>query len=196
MPLLILGSRNDYSSPWKTGCHGGCQTREPGPKIPQGDYFVKAERYDGLYLSKMYDRDSNGTADIVEITPNFSDQINFVLETRPTATVSIKLVDATTSEPIEYAFFDFFDAEDEYAPIVFPHLGMIDFESGSFDGNYTLSVPGGSYKLSIGAPEYEGVFRVLNEAGQVAWQSSTWEDSSALTLTDGNSTALGTRADY
>ena len=160
-------------------------------KIPEGNYQILAERFDGMYQSTFYDADSNGTADTVSVNSDITG-IDFVLQSRPTATVTIQLLDSNGSAPVKYAWFDFFDAEDEYAPIVFPHLGMIDFESGSFDGNYTLSVPGGSYKLSIGAPEYEGVFRVLNEAGQVAWQSSTWEDSSALTLTDGNSTALGT----
>ncbi|MFL2929163.1 MAG: hypothetical protein ACJZ72_11350 [Opitutales bacterium] len=161
-------------------------------KIPQGDYLVKAERYDGLYLSKMYDRDSNGTADIVQITPNFSDQINFVLETRPTATVSIKLVDANTSEPIKYAFFDFFDAEDEFGSMVFPDVGIVDFESDTFDGTYNLKVPGGNYKLSVVADGYEHAFRTLDESGNTAWTATSWDQGSSLTLVDGNLTALGT----
>ena len=76
-------------------------------KIPQGDYFVKAERYDGLYLSKMYDEDNNGSADLVQITPSFSEQINFALEARPTATVSIKLLDENTSKPVKITVYDF-----------------------------------------------------------------------------------------
>jgi hypothetical protein len=120
-------------------------------KIPQGDYKILAERFDGMYKSAFYDGDNNGTADIVSITSNKTG-IDFVLESRPTSTVTIKLLDANTSEPVKYAWFDFFDAEDEYAPIVFPHLGMIDFESDTFDGTYTLSVPGGSYKLELASP--------------------------------------------
>ena len=84
--------------------------------------------------------------------------IDFVLESRPSATVTIKLLDGNTSEPVKYAWFDFFDAQDEYAPIVFPNLEMIEFESDSFDGTYTLSVPGGDYKLAVGAHNYEGIF--------------------------------------
>jgi hypothetical protein len=164
-------------------------------KIPQGDYFVKAERYDGLYLSKMYDRDNNGTADIVQITPHFfplPEQINFVLESRPTATVSIKLVDANTSEPIKYAFFDFFDADDEFGSMVFPDIGIVDFESDTFDGTYNLKVPGGTYKLSVAADGYEHVFRTLDESGNTAWTATSWDQGSSLTLVDGNLTALGT----
>ena len=106
-------------------------------EIPQGNYKILAERFDGLYKSAFYDADSNGTADVVSITSNITG-IDFVLESRPTATVTIKLLDANTSEPVKYAWFDFFDAEDEFAPIVFPHLGMIDFESPFLDGTYTL----------------------------------------------------------
>ena len=160
-------------------------------KIPQGDYKIVAERFDGMYKSAFYDADNNDVADIVSITSNITG-IDFVLESRPTATVTIKLLDANTSEPIKYAWFDFFDAEDEFAPIVFPHLGMIDFESDTFDGTYTLSVPGGSYKLELASPEYKEVYQILDESGSVAWETSEWENGATITLTDGNTTDLGT----
>ena len=67
-----------------------------------------------MYLSQLYDADDNGSADIVSITAGFADQIDFVLESRPTATLTLQLVDANTSEPIKYGWFDFFDAEDEF----------------------------------------------------------------------------------
>ena len=98
-------------------------------EIPQGDYKILAERFDGMYKSAFYDADNNGSADTVSITSNITG-IDFVLESRPTATVTVKLLDANTSEPVKYAWFDFFDAEDEFAPIVFPHL-EINFESDS-----------------------------------------------------------------
>ena len=160
-------------------------------KIPQGDYKILAERFDGMFKSAFYDGDSNGTADIVSITSNVTG-INFVLESRPTATVTIKLLDANTSAPVKYAWFDFFDAEDEFAPIVFPHLEMIDFESASFDGTYTLSVPGGNYKLELASPEYKEVYQILDESGNTAWETSEWENGATITLTDGNTTDLGT----
>ena len=160
-------------------------------KIPQGDYKILAERFDGMYKSAFYDGDNNGTADIKSITSNITG-IDFVLESRPTATVTIKLLDANTSEPVKYAWFDFFDAEDEYAPIVFPHLGMINFESNTFDGTYTLSVPGGSYKLELASPEYKEVYQILDESGNTAWETSEWENGATITLTDGNTTDLGT----
>ena len=171
---------------------GRCGTRRlPGLrmetlrlKIPQGDYKILAERFDGMFKSAFYDGDNNGTADIVSITSNITG-INFILESRPTATVTIKLLDANTSAPVKYAWFDFFDAEDEFAPIVFPHLEMIDFESDSFDGTYTLSVPGGRYKLELASPEYKEVYQILDESGNTAWETSEWENGATITLTDG-----------
>ena len=149
-----------------------------------------AERFDGMFNSAYYDADNNGEADVVVISGDLSD-INFVLESRPTATVTIRLLDGNTSAPVKYAWFDFFDAEDEYAPIIFPHLGMIDFEDNSFDGTYTLSIPGGDYKLFVGAHDYEGVFRVLDESGNSSWDTGSWEDGASITLTDGQATDLG-----
>ena len=160
-------------------------------KIPSGSYKILAERFDGMYKSTFYSgdkADGNGVVSVVSAIEG----LNFTLQSRPTATVTLKLLDKNTSSPIKYAYFDFFDAEDEFAPIVFPHLGPIDFESSSFDGSYSFSVPGGSYKLAIGADNYENVFRVLDQAGQVAYESSTWESGSSLKLTDGNTTDLGT----
>jgi hypothetical protein len=52
-------------------------------KIPQGDYKILAERFDGMYKSAFYDGDNNGTADTVSITSNKTG-IDFVLESRPT----------------------------------------------------------------------------------------------------------------
>ena len=159
-------------------------------KVPQGSYKILAERFDGMFKPAFYDADDNGEADVVSINGDLSG-IDFVLESRPTATVTIKLLDVNNSEPVKYAWFDFFDAEDEYAPIVFPHLGMIDFESDSFDGTYTLSIPGGDYKLFVGAHEYEGVFRVLDESGNESWSAGSWEDGASITLTDSQTTDLG-----
>ena len=159
-------------------------------KVPQGSYKILAQRFDGLFKSAFYDADDNGEADIVKIDENLTG-IDFVLESRPSATVTIKLLDGNTSEPVKYAWFDFFDAKDEYAPIIFPNLEMIEYESDSFDGTYTLSVPGGEYKLAVGAHNYEGIFRVIDEAGNAAWSSGSWENGVAITLTDGETTALG-----
>ena len=159
-------------------------------KIPAGEYKIIAERFDGMFKSAYYDKNSDGVADIVSISESFSDDLNFTLSSRPTATVTLQLKDVNTTDGVKYAWFDFFDAEDEYAPIVFPHLGEINFES-DFNGSYTLSVPGGTYKLAIGAPEYQNVFRVLNGAGTVAWQGGSWDDGYSITITDGETTDLG-----
>ena len=162
-------------------------------KVPAGEYKVLAERYDGMYLPGYFGAATFEDAQVVNITEGFSDNINISLQSRPTATVTVQLLDSNTSlnTPIKYAWFDFFDAEDEYAPIIFPHVDMINFEDNSFDGRYTLKVPGGTYKIAIGAPGYEGVFRVLDNSGAVDWQSSSWENGSSVSFTDGESSDLG-----
>ena len=159
--------------------------------IPEGDYLVLAERFDGMYISKFYDADSNGTADILNIDADFDQTIDFQLESRPSATVNIQLLDSETSEPVRFAWFDFFDAEDEFGPIIFPEVN-VDFDDPDFDGNYVLKIPGGTYKFSVGADRYEHTFRVLDESGSPTWSTNSfWEDGSTLTLVEGNVTNLG-----
>ena len=159
-------------------------------QIPEGSYLIKAERFDGLYQSAFYDSNNDGDADIVEVNSGFSQSIDIALSSRPTATVTITLLDKNTSEPVKYAWFDFFDAEDEFAPIVFPQLDGTDFES-DFDGTYTLKVPGGNYKLAVGAHAYEGVMRTLDESGQPVWENAGWENAGSITLVDGETSDLG-----
>ena len=167
------------------------QDGEFAVKIPEGEYLVLAERFDGMFVSKFLDGDSNGSADALTIDADFNQSIDFVLASRPSATINIKLIDANTSDPVKYAWFDFFDAEDEFGPIIFPEVN-VDFEDPSFDGNYTLKVPGGTYKFSIGADRYENMFRILDESGTETWsKDSTWDDGSKIILVDGNVTELG-----
>ena len=188
--VVFVDPNDDDNRFWPMPLEIGLSEGEFAVKVPEGNYKILAERFDGMYKSAFYDADDNDVADTVSITSNKTG-IDFVLESRPTATVTIKLLDANTSEPVKYAWFDFFDAEDEYAPIVFPHLGMIDFESDTFDGTYTLSVLGGEYKLAVGAHNYEGIFRVIDEAGNATWSAGSWENGVAITLTDGETTVLG-----
>ena len=160
-------------------------------KIPEGNYLVLAERFDGLFVSTFFDGDSNGTADVLTINAGFNQVLDFQLESRPSATINIKLVDANTSEPVKYAWFDFFDAEDEFGPIIFPEVN-IDFEDPDFDGTYTLNIPGGTYRFSVGADRYGTMFRILDESGSPTWlENASWEDGSKIILVDGNTTDLG-----
>ena len=55
-----------------------------------------------MYISKFYDADSNGTADILNIDADFDQTIDFQLESRPYATVNIQLLDSETSEPVRF----------------------------------------------------------------------------------------------
>ena len=95
----------------------GVEPPAPGSfsvRIPAGSYLIKAERFDGLYQSAFYDADGNGEPDIVTVDSGFSESIDIALSSRPTASVTIQLLDENTSEPVKYAWFDFFDAEDEF----------------------------------------------------------------------------------
>ena len=51
------------------------------------------------YLSS--DADSNGSADILNIDADFDQTIDFQLESRPSATVNIQLLDSETSEHVD-----------------------------------------------------------------------------------------------
>ena len=160
-------------------------------QIPAGTYLIKAERFDGLYETSFYDPDSDGVANSLDIDSSFTGSIDITMSSRPTATVKIELTDSNTSKGIKYAWFDFFDAEDEFAPIVFPQLDMIDFESDDFNGTYTLKVPGGIYKVAVGAHGYQGVMMTIDESGQSTWLGTDWENGSSVTLADGETTNLG-----
>ena len=159
-------------------------------KVPEGKYKILAERFDGLYEPTFYDG-IKATAGVVTVEGDAGiDDIVFTMQARPTATVSVKLLEnGDADQPVKYAWFDFFDAEDEFAPIVFPHLD-VNFESG-FDGTYTLNVPEGDYKLAIGAHNFEGLFRVTDETGSATWSTGTWDDGSVISLKVGETTDLG-----
>ena len=95
-------------------------------KIPAGTYKIKAMRWDGLYQSEYYTADGVGTtefsdADSVVIDSDQTD-IDFNLNGAPAAQVQVRIVDANTSNAVEFAWFAFFDAEDEYGPVVYPHV--------------------------------------------------------------------------
>ena len=159
-------------------------------KVPEGEYKILAERFDGLYEPTFYDG-IKATAGVVTVEGDAGiDGIEFTMQARPTATVSVKLLEnGDADQPVKYAWFDFFDAEDEFAPIVFPHLD-VDFESG-FDGTYTLNVPEGDYKLAIGAHNFEELFRVIDQTGTETWSAGTWDDGSVISLKVGVTTDLG-----
>ena len=82
-------------------------------------------RWDGLYQSEYYTADGVGTTDfrmlILYINSDLTD-IDFNLNGAPAAQVHVRIVDANTSNAVEFAWFAFFDAEDEYGPVVYPHV--------------------------------------------------------------------------
>ena len=144
---IILVDANDPEMRfWPMPLEIGLPTGEFGVKVYEGNYKILAERFDGLYQSSFY-TGPKANDGVVTIQSDVSG-VDFVLEARPTATVKVKLLEnGDPAKPVKYAWFDFFDPEDEFAPIVFPHLEGINFED-QFDGSYTLSVPEGDYKLA------------------------------------------------
>ncbi len=156
-------------------------------KIPAGTYKIKAMRWDGLYQSEYYTSDGEGTTDFasaseVVIDSNKTD-IDFRLNGAPAAEVQLSIVDSNTSSPVEFAWFAFFDADDEYGPVVYPHVQ----ES---DGNYSLKLPGGSYKVMVEAGGYEPKFLVSDASGNFDWDSGDWSSAATLDISEGNTSLL------
>ena len=156
-------------------------------KIPAGTYKIKAMRWDGLYQSEYYTSDGEGTtdfslADSVNINTDLTD-IDFNLNGAPAAEVQVRIVDTNTSNAIDFAWFAFFDAEDEYGPVVYPHV-MED------DGNYSLKLPGGNYKVMVEAGGYEPKFLTSDADGTYSWDSADWASAASISLTEGNTTPL------
>jgi len=156
-------------------------------KIPAGTYKIKAMRWDGLYQSEYYTTDGQGTtdfssADSVNINTDLTD-IDFNLNGAPAAQAQVRIVDANTSNAVDFAWFAFFDAEDEYGPVVYPHV----LED---DGNYSLKLPGGNYKVMVEAGGYEPKFLTSDADGTYSWDSADWTSAASLSLTEGNTTSL------
>ena len=156
-------------------------------KIPSGDYKIKAMRWDGLYQSEYYTTDGVGTTDfgsaaVVNVNSDKTG-IDFRLNGAPSAEVELRIVDSNTSVPVEFAWFAFFDADDEYGPVVYPHVHEV-------DGNYSLKLPGGSYKVMVEAGGYEPKYLVSDASGNAEWDSADWASGATIDLTDGNTTSL------
>ena len=92
-------------------------------------------------------------------------------------------MDANTSNAVDFAWFAFFDAEDEYGPVVYPHV----LED---DGNYSLKLPGGNYKVMVEAGGYEPKFLTSDADGNYTWDSANWASAASLSLTEGNTSTL------
>ena len=156
-------------------------------KIPAGTYKIKAMRWDGLYQSEYYTSDGEGTtdfssADSVVIKSDLPN-IDFNLNGVPAAQVQVRIVDANSSNAVEFAWFAFFDAEDEYGPVVYPYV----LED---EGNYSLKLPGGNYKVMVEAGGYEPKFLSSDADGNYSWDSADWSSAASLGLADGNLTSL------
>ncbi len=164
-------------------------------KVPAGSYKILAQRFDGTLIPAYYTSGEGNaagfaTAETVQITDAGVSGIDIRLESRPTATVKVQVIDLNNS-PVKYAWFLFHDAEDEEGETVFPEVHPVKpFEADDFNGSYVLKVPGGTYKVEVEADGHVPAFRILNESGTEAWLSTEWEKGAPVTLTDGNTTTL------
>ena len=188
--VIFVDPNDEFREFWPSWEHDESESFVEGSysvKIPAGTYKIKAMRWDGLYQSEFYTADGVGTTDFsaaaeVVINANKTD-IDFNLNGSPAAQVAVRIVDSNTSSAVEFAWFAFFDAEDEYGPVVYPHV----LEA---EGNYSLKLPGGSYKLMAEAGGYEPKYLVTNADGNYTWASGDWSSAATLVLTDGNLTSL------
>jgi len=147
-------------------------------RIPAGSYKIKAVDWSGFYAEEYYQEGTAGTSDFttaseVNVTNDLAD-INFTLSSGSVAEIRVNVTDDNTSTALPYAWFDFFDAYDEYAPITFPRVNYTD------DGNYSLKISAGSYKLLIGSPDHRSLFLHTDVEGNYTWKEGDW--SSAATL--------------
>ncbi len=127
--VIFVDPNDEFREFWPSWEHDESESFVEGSysvKIPAGTYKIKAMRWDGLYQSEFYTADGVGTTDFsdateVVINANKTD-IDFNLNGSPAAQVAVRIVDANTSSAVEFAWFAFFDAEDEYGPVVYPHV--------------------------------------------------------------------------
>ena len=132
--------------------------------ISAGEYWVRAERFDGLYQPTYFDSDGDGNPDVVSVGTEPL-ELNLSLLPYPSATVTIKVVDERTGDAVPHVWFSFHGEDEELGSVVYPNLSEIDYESGEFDGNYTLNVPVGTYLVQAESEGYEPVMGILDESG-------------------------------
>jgi len=157
--------------------------------IPAGTYKIKATMWDGIYQSEYYISQGVGTTDFAQAEPIDVDQdltdIDFNLDSAPTAQINISVLEQETNASIPYAWFDFYDGYDEYGPVMFP---QVDY-SNSEDGNYTVKSSAGSYKILIGSPDHDSVYLRTDIQGNYYWEQG-WDWSSAALLEFANTDVL------
>ena len=153
-------------------------------KVPEGSYKILAREHSGLFEDAYYNGMNFSDAEVFAISADLSD-VNFTMVAAPFSSISIRLED-NASNPITGAWFNLFDGDDEFGPMFFPEVE----ESG--DGNYTLNIPEGSYKVEVSAPDYKSFFMVRDDFGDVAWEEAYWEIASSIETKDGETTSLGT----
>ena len=153
-------------------------------KVPEGSYKILAREHSGLFEDDYYNGASFEEAQIVVVNGDLAD-VNFTMEDAPFSSITIRLED-NASNPVTGAWFNLFDGDDEFGPMFFPEV------EESVDGNYTLNIPEGAYKVEVSAPDYKSFFMVRDDFGDVAWEEAYWEVASSIETKDGETTSLGT----
>lgn len=158
--------------------------------ISAGEYWVRAERFDGLYQPTYFDSDGDGNPDVVSLGTEPL-ELNISLLPYPSATVTIKVVDGRTGDAVPHVWFSFHGEDEELGSVVYPNLSEIDYESGEFDGNYTLNVPVGTYLVQAESEGYEPVMGILDESGDLIWKTVGFEEGAVLDLEEEQILHLG-----
>ena len=121
----------------------------------------------------------NGTID------GDKDEIYITMPNGSVSTLTLR-IENNQSEPISGAWINLYDAYDEYF-MFYPQIN----ENELSPGDYSLTVPEGTYKVQVSAPDYKSFFMV-KEYGNTVWEESFWAAAGTVSALENNSTDLGT----
>ena len=150
--------------------------------IPEGNYKIMAQDYSGLYKNGYYGGTNFENAPVVTVDEN-KDLINITMQSGSVSTLTLRL-ENNESEPISGAWINVYDAFDEYS-MFYPQTREAN------EGNYSLIIPEGAYKIQVSAPSYKSFFMVRDATGNIGWKDSYWQVASTVTAKEGNATDLG-----
>ena len=164
-------------------------------KIPDGDYKVLAEFWDGTLEPAFFNDQNDGEEDFEDATTITVSStspvtgVNLKLQPVPMATVTFKVLkDDGQDTPVDFAFAIFTDGEDEFGEAHYPIVE----HSEPFDGTYTAKVPDGEYKVQIVAGHLTGAFFQYDAEDNASWADTHWEEGSVIELEVDETYDLGT----
>ena len=154
--------------------------------VPEGNYKIRAENWSGIYEPTYYGGDTFDSATVVTIDQNISD-INIVFSASDyVATINLTVLDENNNS-VEGAWFDFFDAYDEWGFVQFPWVE----EDG--EGGYSLKIEPGDYKIQVAHWLTDDfLFMTRDDEGGYQWEPTSRERAGILSVSSGETYDLGT----